>query len=112
MERRNSMFYVLVKFSTMPEPVMIGTTHVSHASRLVTMSDVEWVSPTISGGGAIGHETATGGRLTQGIGGPYISSYRPAAKLTDAEAAQLTPGNQAMLAAQADGIWDRIDPGK
>ncbi len=70
------MFYVLVKFRNQPAPVLFGTSHVSHASRLASMTDVEWVSPTIANGVAIAHATEFGGALKSAITGPQIKGYR------------------------------------
>lgn len=72
------MFYVLVKFTGNPVPELFGTTHTSHAARLATMDDVEWVSPTIAGGDALEHATNTGGALKHATLGPRIRGYVPA----------------------------------
>ncbi len=69
------MFYVLVKFRSQPAPVLFGTSHVSHASKLASMADVEWVSPTIANGTAIAHATAFGGAFKQAVTGPRIEGY-------------------------------------
>lgn len=53
------MFHVLVKFKGNPVPELFGTMHTSHAARLATMTDVEWASPTISNGAALGEPEDT-----------------------------------------------------
>lgn len=70
------MFYVLVKFFGQDAPVLFGTTHISHASKLATMTDVEWVSPTIANGAALARPTPFGGAYRVSVVGPQISGYR------------------------------------
>lgn len=72
------MFYVLVKFHGHPAPELFATSHVSHAARLATMDDVEWVSPTIGGGSALAYTAATGGgHDTSTLGEHRIKGYKP-----------------------------------
>lgn len=68
------MFYVLVKFTDQKTPVLLGTSGMDHASRLATMTGVEWVSPTISGNGdATSFVTGSGGHFD----GNRIVAYKP-----------------------------------
>lgn len=54
------MYYVLVKFRSNAIPELFGTTRPEHASELATMTDVEWVSPTIVDGNAVGESWTVG----------------------------------------------------
>ena len=73
------MFYALVTFKSNPVPQLFGVTHISHAARLATMADEEWVSPAIANGSATEHECGAvrGGGYKQGIVNSKIEAYRP-----------------------------------
>jgi len=71
------MFFVLVKFKDQPTPVVMGTTHVWHASVLATMDNIEWVSPNIADGQALIEPRPNGGDLRPGVVGKYVRGYYP-----------------------------------
>jgi hypothetical protein len=71
------MFYVLVKFKSYPEPIMMGTKSLQSTPMLATMDDVEWVSPSISNGNALVYRHELGGDILEGANDYYISAYRP-----------------------------------
>jgi hypothetical protein len=71
------VFFVLVKFLDQATPVIFGTSHIGQASKLATMANVEWVSPTIANGAAIEHKTDNGGNYSESVTGPHIKGYTP-----------------------------------